>query len=260
MRILCCLSLLLVALHATVPADDPKPNEVKGLKLPAEVPVAADDGYTRITPTFDQADKVLDVRWIVLGTGKTAPKYDPLGTGKDSSLIVSVPRAADEQILVYAVAMLQGEKGPWLTEPALTVIKTTGPPTTPTPGGPTPPAPDPTDADVEAAIKKAKGLHVFLIYDVNAADRALAQLTSSSNVVAKLQNGGAAWHEYDYRAKEVKAANLANKFQAGQLPVLIVLDGNKKPAPVLAVTPLKLTGSLAKDEALVLSAFAKAVK
>lgn len=183
--------------------------------LPAET--VATGKLVLVQPVFSPADKVLDVRYMVLGL-KTAPKYHSLPSIKDV-LVVERPGEGDE-VTVIVAATFEGGK---LANLAFTNIKGSGtpgtaPPTT-TPIAPTNPPP--------TANIPATGLAVIMVVDAGNVPADINQLAKGTNAITQhLAQRQGAW--YVRNSTDSLMVPLKASIEGKQLPVLLVINSATK--------------------------------
>lgn len=249
------LSLLLILVLASPLYAQ---NKVKGITLPGPIVVNETDYQKRIVPRFDNPETVLNVEWDVVSTGKSDPKPEIHGTGKDSYITVNVP-AQGEALEINCYARLSVE--PYLTKIARTTIEwgeSTPPPSNP-PGGGQPPQQLPNPP---GNTPKLSNTHLFLVTDGLPPNAQLKQIMESS--LNALGTGNAWWQMSVRTAADVTAlknSNLLSRVADAQgkllvkLPVVIVVDNSKKPAVVIGnPVPVQITGNAQQDSVTIASA------
>jgi len=266
------LSALLILLTSSLAYSQTVPNVASGIRLPSAIEATADNKTVKISPTFDDASKVISIKFIVLGTGKTQPtvKTDAL------SVEVSTPKTIDEVILVYCYGTMQGASGPVLSDPVATVITLHGgEPIPPPPNGggnppPPPPPPPPNPPPVDQVFASVKNIQFFLIVDVQSANREVAVLTQNRGFfkqhIEQPNTGNKTW-VYDVRATELRTTGVITKITDAQgkvtvpLPCILLFDSTTKPAKqVGTVMPVTLTGDATADANTILATAANALK
>lgn len=272
-RLLAALAPLLVTFAAVGRGPDDPPeqaasdqNKVAGLELPRAVSA----NKTYVPAKFDDGLAVLDVKWLVLsytvrddqGSREMKPVgWTPVGKGSKAAVYVDTPRREDEVVLVYCYGLVQkGKEAAWVTDPALTVIRWTGPPSG-TPGTP-PPVTPPTnpgtptvDPSAPAALPDSfpKGLNLILVFNEKNAPRDLTQLTFDRKFRDQLSRAGCFFWRYDAAAPALDKLRYRDRLAGVQLPVILVVDstqqidlpGGKKGPKLLPDNqpiPVRLTG------------------
>jgi len=188
------------------------------ITLPAET--VATGKLVLIQPVFSPADKVLDVKYAVLGL-KEKPRFYSLPSVKEA-ILVERPGEGDEITIVVA-ATFEGGK---LANQAVTNIKGSGQPgTTPTtPTTPTVPTNPPSAANIPAT-----GLAVIMVVDGGNVPADINQLAKGENAITQfLAKRQGLWYVRNITDSLItgteKTTSLLPFVQGKQLPVLLVLN------------------------------------
>jgi len=214
------------------------------IKLPAEINVSQD--VSLVQPEFSDIASLKDIKWAVLGL-KAAPSFSyldqPFVTKPKSGIMLRSPAVGDEITIVVVALWTNGK----LSDPAITTIKrqvgtgTTPPATTPThPTTPTQPPTTGVDRDIPA---NTTGISAILVADPTAVAPDVAALGVGANAITRaLGRGQGAW--YVRNSTDSLVANLKPSWEGKQLPVLLVIDGKKKPKEVIGAVSITPTGSV----------------
>lgn len=238
------------------------------VKLPAEITTSS--GAVLIQPEYDSIDKLVDVKWAVLGL-KKAPSFTYLEApfvSKPKSGILVVSPAPGDEITCVVVGLFQNGK---MSEPAVTTIKRGTGPTTTVPGtGSTPPATNPTtpttptipnnnpavDRDIPA---NASGISAILVVDPTVTQSPdVTALSVGPNAISKaLAKGQGAWFVRNSTDSLVTA--LQPSMAGKQLPVLLVVDAKTNPKTVIGSVSITPTGSVDQTAKKIITQIANAI-
>jgi len=194
--LVCLISFSLSAAEPQIfqlPKDAPvvptnnKANKVDGLEIPADMEVAADEGFVAL-----QATTKGTVKWLVISQSKV--KF--LTNDTANTIIISVPQSG--QINVFAVALVENK----LTDFAKTtlIVKGTNVDPKPDPKPNPDPKPDPKPTGLP--------LHVTFVFDVNENTPDIAAVLNSQDLRKVVSENKSFLRVYDVNSDVVKNKKL----------------------------------------------------
>ena len=164
-----------------------KSNKVEGLEIPADMEIAADEGFVAL-----QAITKGTVKWLVISQSKV--KF--LTNDTANTIIISVPQ--NGQINVFAVALVENK----LTDFAKTtlIVKGTNVDPKPDPKPNPDPKPDPKPTGLP--------LHITFVFDVNENTPEIAAVLNSQDLRKVVSENKSFLRVYDVNSDVIKNKKL----------------------------------------------------